>query len=169
MLVVEPQSVIRGKLKTAGRMRLECWLEGDVVCSRLEIGPDGYVLGNVTAREVYVEGQVVGTIEASVVHLMDGSHVEGDVHHSVLSMHPSASLLGKSIRAEGFAPPELLEIEERSAAAREELEQVCRANARIAGVDWTRYQTAPNVTPLHPRAAGPRRSRLPPRPEPHPR
>ena len=142
MLVVETESVVRGKLKVAGKMRLDCWLEGDVVCSRLEVGRDGYILGSVTAREVYVEGQIVGTIEASVVHLMEGAFVEGDIHHSVISIHPTATLLGKAHRVRGFAPAELLALEAKSTGDRGELERECRANARIAGVDWSQYQAA---------------------------
>lgn len=149
MLVVETQGVIRGKLKAAGRFRLNCWLEGDIVCSRLEIGRDGYVLGNVTAREVYIEGQVVGTIEASVVHLMDGAFVEGDIRHSVISIHPSASLLGAAMRSRGFAPTELLALEASAHADRAGLEQECRANARLAGVDWSRYQGTRVLVPIN--------------------
>jgi|CXWL01.1.fsa_nt_gi cytoskeletal protein CcmA (bactofilin family) len=142
MLLVETESVIRGKLKAAGKMRLDCWLEGEIVCSRLEIGPGGYVLGNVTARELFVEGQIVGQIEASVVHLMEGAFVEGDIHHSVISIHPTATLLGKAVRTQGFSPSELVALEEKSAAGRNDLEGECRANAKITGVDWSRYQPA---------------------------
>ena len=149
MLVVETQGVIRGKLMAAGRLRLNCWLEGDIVCSRLEIGRDGYVLGNVTARELYIEGQVVGAIEASVVHLMDGAFVEGDIRHSVISIHPSASLLGSAVRSRGFAPTELIALEARTSADRNEVEQECRANARVAGVDWLRYQGGRALVPIN--------------------
>jgi cytoskeletal protein CcmA (bactofilin family) len=140
MLVIDARSVVQGKLKAAGTMRIDCWLEGDIVCSRLEIGRDGYILGNVTARELYVEGQVVGRINASVVHLMEGAFVEGDILHSVISIHPSASLLGKALRTQGYAPEEIVAIEEKSSADRKRLEGESRANARIAGVDWARYQ-----------------------------
>ena len=98
MLVVDARSVVRGKLKAAGTMRLDCWLEGDVTCSRLEIGRDGYILGTVTARELIVEGQIVGNVEASVVHLMEGAFVEGDIRHSVISIHSGATLLGRAVR-----------------------------------------------------------------------
>jgi cytoskeletal protein CcmA (bactofilin family) len=140
MLVVDTHSVVRGKLKAAGTMRIDCWLEGDLVCSRLEIGRDGYILGNVTARELFVEGQIVGQIRASVVHLMEGAFVEGDIQHSVISIHPSASLLGKAVRTQGYAPEEIIAIEEKSSSDRRKVEQDSRANARIAGVDWSRYQ-----------------------------
>ena len=140
MLVLDTHSVVRGKLNAAGTMRIDCWLEGDLVCSRLEIGRDGYVLGNVTARELFVEGQIVGQIKASVVHLMEGAFVEGDVQHSVISIHPTASLLGKALRTQGYAPEEIIDIEKKSAKDRRKVEQESRANDKISGVDWSRYQ-----------------------------
>lgn len=142
MLVVDTNSVVRGKLKAAGTMRIDCWLEGDIVCSRLEIGRDGYILGNVTARELFVEGQIVGQVQASVVHLMEGAFVEGNVQHSVISIHPSAALHGKAVRTQGFAPEEIVAIEEKSAKDRRKVEHEARANAKISGVDWSRYQPA---------------------------
>lgn len=141
MLLVRTSSVVRGKLKMAGTMRLDCWLEGDVTCSRLEIGPNGYILGNVTARELFVEGQIVGQIEASVVHLMEGAFVEGDILHSVISLHPNATLLGRAILARGFAPAELAALEAKSPDDFSDIDGACDANARISGVDWSRFQT----------------------------
>lgn len=140
MLVVDTVSVVRGKLAAAGTIRIDCWLEGDIVCSRLEIGRDGYVLGKVMARELYVEGQIVGSVNAGVVHLMDGAFVEGDIQHSVISIHPTATLLGKAVRSLGAVAPELAALEDKAASGRAGLEGECRANARLAGVDWSRYQ-----------------------------
>ena len=131
MLVVDSNSVVRGKLKAAGTMRIDCWLEGDIVCSRLEIGRDGYILGNVTARELFVEGQIVGQVRASVVHLMEGAFVEGDVQHSVISIHPTASLLGKAVRTQGFDPEEIIAIEEKSSADCRKAEQTIDWRARV--------------------------------------
>jgi cytoskeletal protein CcmA (bactofilin family) len=142
MMIVETESIVSGKLKTAGKMRVECWLEGDIVCSRLEIGADGYVLGNVTARELFIEGQIVGRVEASVVHLMEGAFVEGDIKHAVISIHPSATLLGKALHTRGFAPSEVHALESRAANDRNQLEGDCRANARLSDTDWSRYQSA---------------------------
>jgi cytoskeletal protein CcmA (bactofilin family) len=96
-------------------VQLDTWFEGDILCSRLDIGRDGYVLGNITTRELYVEGQIVGTVHAGIVHLMDGAFVEGDVHHHVLSLHANASLMGTALRSTRMPfPQELLALEARA-------------------------------------------------------
>jgi cytoskeletal protein CcmA (bactofilin family) len=115
MLHIDTTSVLRGSFTAAGRVQLNSWFEGDILCSRLDIGRDGYVKGNITARELHVEGQIVGTVHAGIVHLMEGSFVEGDVHHHVLSLHPTASLMGTALRSTRMPfPQELLALEARS-------------------------------------------------------
>jgi cytoskeletal protein CcmA (bactofilin family) len=141
MLLAETKSVMRGRLVTAGKIRLDSWFEGDIVCLRLEIGSDGYVFGNATAREIYIEGQIVGTVRGGIVHLMQGCFIEGDVLHSVLSIHPSATLIGSAIRSKAIASlPELSALEARAVADPAQLERESRVNAKIAGVDWSLYQ-----------------------------
>jgi cytoskeletal protein CcmA (bactofilin family) len=117
MLKIDTKGVMRGTFVAAGRVELDTWFEGDILCSRLDIGRDGYVLGNITTRELYVEGQIVGTVHAGIVHLMDGAFIEGDVHHHVLSLHANASLMGAALRSTKMPfPQELLALEARAGA-----------------------------------------------------
>lgn len=116
MLKIATTSVLRGSFIAAGHVELDTWFEGDILCSRLDIGRDGYVLGNVTTRELYVDGQIVGTVHAGIVHLLDHAFIEGDVHHHVLSIHPSATLLGRALRSTSMPfPTELLALETQAA------------------------------------------------------
>jgi cytoskeletal protein CcmA (bactofilin family) len=115
MINVHTSAVTRGSLMAAGRIQLNSWFEGDIVCSRLDIGTDGYVLGNITTRELFVEGQIVGTVHAGAVHLMKGAFVEGDVYHHVLSLHATATLVGQALRKTKMPfPQELLSLESRA-------------------------------------------------------
>jgi cytoskeletal protein CcmA (bactofilin family) len=118
MFKIATSSVLRGNFVAAGQVELDTWFEGDILCSRLDIGRDGYVLGNITTRELYVQGQIVGTVHAGIVHLMDGSFVEGDVHHHVLSLHANASLMGAALRSTKMPfPQELLALEARASGS----------------------------------------------------
>ena len=119
MIVVEPGTLMRGDLVAAGAVRLDGWLEGQIICSRLEIGRDGYILGNVATKELLVAGQIVGTVVAEAVHLMAGAFVEGDVNHLTLSVDPAATLIGSAIRGRGVQlPPVLLALEAKALANR---------------------------------------------------
>ena len=140
MIVVEPGTLMRGDLVAAGAVRLDGWLEGQIICSRLEIGRDGYILGNVTTKELLVGGQIVGTVVAEAVYLVEGAFVEGDVHHLTLSINRAAVLIGSAIRGRGVQmPPVLLALEAKALTN--------RANADCGG------QQAPQAMSVLPRRA----------------
>ena len=89
MLTIDADMAVQGQLVVLGTVRLEGRFDGAIICSRLEIGPDGYLFGSVVTEDLRVEGQVVGTVRAIRVHLTgsalledrllgpDGGHLSG--------------------------------------------------------------------------------------------
>ena len=123
MLIIETDTVLRGRLVAAGRIVLDLWFDGDIVCSKLEIGPSGYMTGSAAAREVIVEGHVVGPIHASSVILKGGCIVEGDVHHTSIIIEPGATMTGRASRFPAIQlPAELLQLEAKAEADQAALE-----------------------------------------------
>lgn len=114
MMIVDSETPLQGRLVAAGRVRLDQWFEGEIICSELEIGPDGYLHGSVAAREITVAGQIVGPVHGETVKLLAGAFVEGDIRHVSLSIEPGATLTGRSscFKALQF-PAELLSLEAR--------------------------------------------------------
>lgn len=147
MFVVDTGTVMRGNIVAAGTIKLDGWLEGEIVCTKLEIGTDGYLLGRATAKEIYVNGQVVGAVSAEGVHLLDGAFVEGEVHHKTLMVEPGATLAGKSRRIAGVVmPEEFLALEARALSERAHLDRAERQSLKAAAdqavVEHPRYQMA---------------------------
>lgn len=146
MFVVDAGTIMRGNITAAGTIKLDGWLEGDIVCSRLEIGQDGYLLGRVTAKELLVHGQIVGTVSADGVRLLPGAFVEGDVLHGTLSVEPGATLSGKARRIELQMPEDFLALEARAAAEHADMDranrETLRAVANRAVVEYPRYLSA---------------------------
>ena len=123
MLTVDTDTELRGRLVAAGKIVVNLWFDGDIVCSRLVIGPSGYLTGSAAAREVIVEGQVTGPIHASSVTLKGGCIVEGDVHHTTITIEPGATMTGRAARFPAIQlPAELLQLEAKSEAGRAALE-----------------------------------------------
>lgn len=119
MLSIHNDTHMRGRLVAAGRVVLDSWFEGDVLCSKLEIGPNGYVLGSVIAREVIAEGQIVGPVTAGRVSLLAGAFVEGDIETSRLDHAKGATQTGSArFVADIPYPAELLAMETRAAEDR---------------------------------------------------
>jgi cytoskeletal protein CcmA (bactofilin family) len=118
MLIIEADMVVQGELTIVGTVLVEGRFEGNLVCSRLEIGVDGYVLGRAIAGEIDVSGQFVGEVIAREVYLRSTALIEGEVKHEQLRMDESAALVGESKRhARLEMPPAFLALETRARMA----------------------------------------------------
>jgi cytoskeletal protein CcmA (bactofilin family) len=58
---------IQGDLATDRDVQVDGHINGNVSCSRLTIGKDGAITGDITAKEIVVRGKVKGTIRATRV------------------------------------------------------------------------------------------------------
>lgn len=145
MITVATGSILRGDMVATGTMVVDGRIEGRVVCSRLEIGSNGSIQGDVAARELIVAGQIVGQVHAASVTLNDGAFIEGEIHYASLALASGATMTGKAVRAgAGYVPVELSELEgEVSAndAVLDEMEAETRRDiAQRAQDDYPRYQ-----------------------------
>jgi cytoskeletal protein CcmA (bactofilin family) len=110
--VIGPDLIIAGNLVSKGEVQVDGEVQGDIHSSYVVIGEKARVTGSVIADEVVVRGQVMGSIRSKRVMLQATSHVEGDIHHSALSIEQGAFFEGKSRRSDdptaGVVRPELL-------------------------------------------------------------
>jgi cytoskeletal protein CcmA (bactofilin family) len=105
MLIFEPDTIVKGHIATVGTVVLNGRLEGNICCTRLEIGESGYLLGKVTAEHVIISGQVVGEVRGMVVEVMRNAIVEADVYHAQLSLDEDAVMSGVSQRIDRLDVP----------------------------------------------------------------
>lgn len=152
MIHIERGIVMSGHLTAVGPMVLDGRFEGSLSCPRLEIGPDGYFLGDIVVDELVVEGQIVGNVQARSVALKATALVEGEVRHELLSLDPAAILVGDSIRlSHAEMPQEFRSLEARHVAEHEELRLMEKATmarlsrqsgASISPYDVVRFRRA---------------------------
>ncbi len=116
MLVIESYARMRGQLLAAGRIRLDGWFQGELICSELVVGPDGYLLGQATARTLRVSGQIVGRATVGDAHLNGGAFFEGELYHTSLRKSVDATLVGDAISTRGALklPADLLTLEQKA-------------------------------------------------------
>lgn len=109
--VIGPDLVIVGNLVSQGDVQIDGEVQGDVHSSYVMIGEKARLTGKVIADEVVVRGRVDGSIRSRRVQLQASSHVEGDIHHTKLSIEDGAYFEGKSTRSEnpteGMQRPDL--------------------------------------------------------------
>ncbi len=86
--------VVNGSLRGEGELHIDGWVQGDIRCTRLTVGREATVDGNVAAEEVIVRGKVKGVIGGNRVILMDSARVESDIFHKRLSVEEGAEFDG---------------------------------------------------------------------------
>jgi len=81
MNIIGTGTVVEGKIRSQGNVRVDGKLIGEVTASEsLSVGVTGEIEGNVTAKNVTVGGKVRGTISASEKIVFEGkSVVRGDI------------------------------------------------------------------------------------------
>ncbi len=89
------------KIVSRGLLQVDGEVQGDVIGSKIVIGPTGKVTGLVNAEDILVHGSVYGTIKAVDVKLTASSVVEGDLYHQSFALEQGASFEGRSKRASG--------------------------------------------------------------------
>jgi cytoskeletal protein CcmA (bactofilin family) len=91
---------INGNLQSAGEVQIEGNLEGNLTASRIVVGQNAKINGNLIADDVVVQGAVNGSIRGNRVTLQSSSKVDGDIVHQSLAIEQGAFFEGKSRRAE---------------------------------------------------------------------
>jgi cytoskeletal protein CcmA (bactofilin family) len=105
MLVIAPDMVVKAHIATVGTVVLNGRLEGNICCTRLEIGESGYLIGKATADEIIISGQVIGEIHGLIVDVMRNAIIEADVYHKQLSLDEDAVMSGSSTRIDRLDIP----------------------------------------------------------------
>lgn len=88
---------LRGDLKTTGDIIIEGALDGSLHAdeSRVSVGREARVRADIIAREVIIEGHVVGNVRATErVELRSSATVEGNVFAKRFAMEENAALRG---------------------------------------------------------------------------
>lgn len=100
--IISAGSVVEGKVKSQGSIRIDGKLIGDVTASEtIAIGLNGEIEGNITAKNVTVGGKVKGTINASEKIVFEGkSVVRADIRAARLVIDEGSIFDGKVIMAD---------------------------------------------------------------------
>lgn len=106
---------IVGNLQSKGEIQIEGQVQGDLLASKIVVGPNAKITGGLVADDIVVQGTVQGSIRGMRVTLQSASRVEGDVFHQSLAIEQGAYFEGKSRRSEN--PKEALKVAANPPAA----------------------------------------------------
>jgi cytoskeletal protein CcmA (bactofilin family) len=90
-------TVIEGKIKTEGSIRIDGKLHGDVIAKlNIAVGEGGVIEGSIMACNVSLAGKVSGTVTATEKLVLEGKSVmKGDIRASRLVVDEGAMFDGQ--------------------------------------------------------------------------
>ncbi|OCW96029.1 hypothetical protein A9168_00760 [Macellibacteroides sp. HH-ZS] len=97
--VLSSGSAIKGNVIADTDFRLDGKVEGDIHCGgKIVIGPKGSVLGNVTAENAEIMGEIAGCVNVNgKLVLKSTARIEGDICIRSIEIEPNARFNGKCI------------------------------------------------------------------------
>jgi cytoskeletal protein CcmA (bactofilin family) len=90
-----PGVTITGILDCEGALHVHGLVRGRINTDKLVVGLDGFVEGDVVAREVVVEGRLLGRIFGHTVTLDASANVTGRIFHHVVTVVRGAQFEGR--------------------------------------------------------------------------
>ena len=86
---------IRGALEVDGELVVSGHISGRIAAIRLVIAAQGFVEGDIIAREVVIAGRLNGRVFAPTVAIEDGAEVEGRIFHTNVTVARGAHVSGR--------------------------------------------------------------------------
>jgi len=93
--VIQADLTIAGDLSTDGAIVIEGTVIGTVNGREVTVREFGQVEGMILAETAFIEGVVVGPLQANSVTLYTTAHVVGNVFHHELTVQPGATIEGR--------------------------------------------------------------------------
>jgi len=95
--LIGQDSIIRGEIISKGVVRLDGTLEGSIKADYLILGRSGSVKGDMSAREIVIDGTVEGDLQAEeLVEINPDGAVEGNIRTAKLIITEGAFFSGTS-------------------------------------------------------------------------
>jgi cytoskeletal protein CcmA (bactofilin family) len=92
---LSPGLTVNGTLDCEGVLYVRGRFYGRINSERVVIAPDGFVEGDIVAREATIAGRLLGRVFAHTVTLDDTAHVNGRVFHHVVTVAKGAKFEGR--------------------------------------------------------------------------
>ena len=91
-------TTFKGEIESNGNLRVDGTVEGQINCkTKLVLGSDCNIIGNIVAQNAEIAGKVDGNIEATeIVTLKASAKINGDITTAQLIIEPGANFNGKS-------------------------------------------------------------------------
>jgi cytoskeletal protein CcmA (bactofilin family) len=100
--VIAAGSVVEGTLRVRGMVQVDGTIEGTLIAEgHVSVGPEGRIVGEITADQLSVGGKVEGTIFArNHLHVLASGTVRGNARYTTLEVERGGIMDGSASRVE---------------------------------------------------------------------
>jgi cytoskeletal protein CcmA (bactofilin family) len=111
-------TVLEGKIKTPGSIRIDGRVIGEVTASQsIAVGPSGDLEGNMSARNITIGGKIKGTVLAQEKLVLESkASIRGDIRAAKLVIDEGAVFDGKCVMSEAKPVASVMELKPQSPA-----------------------------------------------------
>ena len=96
--IITTGAKITGELNFSCNLFIDGELRGNINSSKeVNIGKNGYVLGEIKTNKLVVLGSVEGSIEANIVEIKEGARVKGEISSNELIIEAKGVFEGTSV------------------------------------------------------------------------
>jgi cytoskeletal protein CcmA (bactofilin family) len=90
-------TTLKGDITSSGDLRIDGTLVGNIICtSKVIIGANGVVEGDISGQQADIMGKVSGTIKVKeLLMLKSNCQVNGNLHSAKLQIEPAANFNGQ--------------------------------------------------------------------------
>lgn len=96
--------VVTGSISASVDLHIDGVVEGDISCAALVQGPDGRIVGHVTAQTARLAGLVDGSITAGDLIVESSARITGDVSYASISIEAGSRIEGRFTHRDKDAP-----------------------------------------------------------------
>ena len=95
--IIGSGNTITGNIDAQGDIRVDGTVKGNIISkSKVLVGAEGVIEGNIQCREADIMGQVFGNIKTEeMLHLKGNAAVSGDINTAKLLIEPTVSFNGQ--------------------------------------------------------------------------
>ena len=95
--IIGSGNTITGNIDAQGDIRVDGTVKGNIISkSKVLVGAEGVIEGNIQCREADIMGQVFGNIKTDeMLHLKGNAAVSGDINTAKLLIEPTVSFNGQ--------------------------------------------------------------------------
>lgn len=95
--IIRKNDKFKGVYVSSGTLLLDGFFEGDLKIDQLFVSETGTLSGTITAKQVFVYGNLIADIETEKLHIKSSGKIQGNLLYATITVEEGAIILSKNM------------------------------------------------------------------------